>query len=316
MLLFILQRTLFALPIALGVSILCFLLVHIGPGDPLLAILPPDASPQVEAQLRVLYGFDQPLPVQFVMWLWRAIQGDLGLSIATGRPVLMEVLRALSHTLPLAVVAGTIGFALGSALGLVAGYWNGTWVDRIAVGLGITGVSVPNYWFGMTLIVIFSVTLNWFPSFGAGSGSDGDIFTWDYTRHLALPALTMSLVPMGILVRTMRAMVADILGKDFIEALRAKGVPERTIFLHVVKNAMPTAVAVMGIQFGYLLGGSILVETVFSWPGTGLLLNSAIFSRDLPLLQGTVLFLALFFVFLNLLADILQLLLNPRMKRA
>lgn len=168
----------------------------------------------------------------------------------------------------------------------------------------------------MTLIVIFSVWLNWLPAFGAGSQSEGHGWTWDYVRHLILPALTMSLVPMGILVRTIRAIVADILGKEFIEALRAKGLSERRIFFHVVKNAMPTAVAVMGIQFGYLLGGSILVETVFSWPGTGFLLNSAIFSRDLPLLQGAVLFLALFFVFLNLLADILQALLNPRMKRA
>lgn len=316
MLAFILQRTLFAIPIALGVSLLCFLLVHIGPGDPLLAILPPDASEEVAAQLRARYGFDQPLPIQFVIWLWRTLQGDLGVSIATGRPVLSEVLRALSHTLPLAFVAGTIGFTLGSVLGLIAGYWNGRRVDKFAVGLGITGVSVPNYWFGMTLIVIFSVWLNWLPAFGAGSQSEGHGWTWDYVRHLILPALTMSLVPMGILVRTIRAIVADILGKEFIEALRAKGLSERRIFFHVVKNAMPTAVAVMGIQFGYLLGGSILVETVFSWPGTGFLLNSAIFSRDLPLLQGAVLFLALFFVFLNLLADILQALLNPRMKRA
>lgn len=310
---YILKRILYILPIGLGVSIICFLLIHFGSGDPLLAILPPDASPEVVAQLRVLYGFDQPLPIQFLRWLWRAIQGDLGVSIATGRPVLTEVLSAAKYTFPLAILGGFLGFFIGTGLGLVSGYRRGTWIDRTAVSLGISGVAIPNYWFGMILIAIFSVNLNWLPSFGAGP--DESVWSWQSLRYIALPAITMSLVPMGIVVRTVRALVIDILAQEFVEALRAKGLSEIVVFRHVLKNVMPTTTAVIGVQLGYLLGGSILVESVFSWPGTGLLLNSAIFARDLPLLQGTVLMLALFFVILNLLADILQTVLNPRMKR-
>lgn len=313
---YFIHRVFYAIPIAIGVSLLCFLLVHIGPGDPLYAILPADASKEVEEQLRAQYGLDRPLPVQFGMWLWRAIHGDLGISIATQRPVLFEVMRAASHTLPLALVGATIGFTIGSALGLISGYCRGTWIDRVAVALGIAGVSIPNYWFGIILIAIFSVGLNWLPAFGVGSNADAQIWSMEYIQHLILPALAMSLVPMGILVRTIRALVIDILSHDFVEALRAKGLSERVIFFHVIKNTMPTAVTIMGVQLGYLLGGSILVESVFSWPGTGFLLNSAIFQRDLPLLQGTILFLALLFVCLNLLTDIIQVLLNPRMKRA
>ena len=312
MVFFILRRILFAIPIALGVSILCFLLLHISPGDPLSAVLPPDASPLIIAQLREQYGFDKPLPVQFLKWSWRVAHCVLGVAISTSRPVLDEILAALAYTIPLAAVAGLIGFGLGFVLGLIAGYNQGHPIDRIASIVGITGVSIPNYWFGMVLVAVFAIFLPWFPALGAGD----PMWSTDYLHHLILPAIAMALVPMGMLVRTLRAIVADILGQEYVEALRAKGMPERSILMHVVKNAMPTVIAVIGIQFGYLLAGSVLVETVFSWPGSGLLLYSAIFSRDLPLLQGTVLTLALSFVTLNLIADVLQVIVNPRMKRA
>ena len=299
----------------LGVALVCFALVHLAPGDPLVSILPPDASQELAAQMRELYGFNRSYPEQFASWVWRAVQGDLGTSIASGRPVASEVLRAVSNTLRLAAVATLIGFVFGCLFGFVAGYFRNSWVDRAASVLSVLGVSVPHYWLGMVMVIVFAAILNWLPATGMGSG---DVWAWDWEhlKYMVLPALTMSVIPMGIIARTVRALVADLLDQEFIVGLRAKGLTQFGIFKHVVKNAAPTALAVMGLQLGYLLGGSILIETVFSWPGTGFLLNSAIFQRDLPLLQGTILVLAMFFVVLNLLIDVVQTLLDPRIARA
>ena len=316
MLSYLLRRIVYALPIMLGVALVCFLLVHLAPGDPLVSILPPDASADLQAQLRELYGFNRPLPEQFAMWVWRALHGDLGVSIASNRPVAGEVITAVGNTLRLAVVATLIGFVLGSLFGFVAGYFRNSWLDRLASMLSVLGVSVPHYWLGMVMVIVFSSLLMWLPATGAGpGGSDHWAWDWEHVQFMILPALTMSVIPMGIIARTVRALVAELLDQEFIVGLKAKGLTGFGIFRHVVKNAAPTALAVMGLQLGYLLGGSILIETVFSWPGTGFLLNSAIFQRDLPLLQGTILVLAMFFVLLNLLVDVLQTLLDPRIAR-
>jgi peptide/nickel transport system permease protein len=169
----------------------------------------------------------------------------------------------------------------------------------------------------MVLVIIFSAQLNWLPATGAGPGGSADwVWNWEHIKHLILPAITMSVIPMGIVARTVRALVADILSQEFVSGLRAKGLLDFGVFRHVVKNAAPTALAVMGLQLGYLLGGSILIETVFAWPGTGFLLGQAIFQRDLPLLQGTILVLAMFFVVLNLMVDVMQTALDPRVQRA
>lgn len=310
------KRLAYTLPVAFGVSVVCFLLVHIAPGDPLTSVLPPDASAELQAQMRALYGFDRPLPVQYGLWLMKVLQGDFGTSIATGRPVAAELGKAIGNTIMLAVLATLIGFFLGCLFGFVAGYFRDSWIDRLASFISIIGVSVPHYWLGMVLVIIFSVQLNWLPATGAGpGGSDQWVWDWAHIRHLILPAVTMSVIPMGIVARTVRALVADILSQEFIAALRAKGLMDGGVFRHVVKNAAPTALAVMGLQLGYLLGGSILIETVFSWPGTGFLLGQAIFQRDLPLLQGTILVLAMFFVALNLIVDVVQSLLDPRVER-
>jgi peptide/nickel transport system permease protein len=314
---YISRRIVYVIPIVLSVALVCFLLVHITPGDPLVAVLPADASQELAAQMRAAYGFDRPLPVQFALWLWRALHGDLGTSIATGRPVLTEVFRAVGNTVTLALAAAAIGFTLGLFFGLLAGYFRDTWIDKVATSIATAGVSVPHYWLGMLLVIIFSVQLGWLPAVGAGpNGSGSFAWDWEHIRFIILPAVTTSVIPMGIITRTVRALTGDILSQDFVEALRAKGLRETRVFAHVIKNAAPTALAVMGLQLGYMLGGSILIETVFSWPGSGLLLNSAIFQRDLPLLQGTILVLALFFVMLNLAVDIAQAGIDPRIKRA
>ena len=283
----LLYRILLAIPTMLGVAVICFMLVQIAPGDPLVSVMPPDASEALRQTLMQAYGFDKPLPLQFIHWLWRALH------------------------------ATAIGFVLGSLFGFVAGYFRNSVIDRLASVLSVFGVSVPHYWLGMLLVILCSVKFALLPATGGGPiGEVGWQWDWAHLQFMLLPALTLSVIPTGIIARTVRSQVADILSQEFIVGLRARGLNESRIFVHVMKNAAPTALAVMGLQVGYLMGGSILVETVFSWPGTGLLLNTAIFQRDLPLLQGTIWVLALFFVLLNLLVDILQTTLDPRIKRS
>ncbi len=317
MLAYIIRRLLYVAPIVVGVSLVCFLLVHLVPGELVDAIVPADAPPEVVEQLSKDYGFDQPLPVQYGRWLWRAVQGDLGQSLVTGRPVSSEIGKAFGNTFILALAAAFLGFTLGILMGGVAGYLQGSLWDRLVTGLAVTGVSLPHYWLGIVLVIIFSAQLNWLPAVGAGPAGSG---TWqfdlEHLRFMILPAVTLAAIPLGIVARTTRAVVAEILNQEFVETLRAKGLRRGGILLHVVRNAAPTVLAVVGLQFGYLLGGSILVETVFSWPGTGFLMNTAILQRDLPLLQGSILVLAMFFVGLNFLVDILQTLLDPRIRRA
>ena len=317
MLTYFLKRLLYALPIALSVTVVSFMLVYLAPGDPLNAIAPADAPAVVIEALKSAYGLDRPVPVQYGLWLWRALQGDLGTSIASGRAVATEVLGAVSNTLVLAGVAAGLGVLVGCVLGALAGYKHGGWVDRVATFLSVVGVSIPHYWLGLVLTIVFSIWLGWFPAMGAGPGGSSE-WLWDFEhmRHLVLPAITLSVIPMGIITRTVRALVADMLGQEFVVALRARGLSSVAVFKHVAKNTAPTVLAVAGLQVGYLMGGSILVETVFAWPGTGFLLNTAIFQRDMPLLQGTILVLCMFFVVLNLCVDILQPLIDPRMGRS
>ena len=316
MLTYIIKRVLYAIPIALSVTVVSFILVYLAPGDPLNAIAPADAPAEVIEALKSAYGLDRPVPVQYGMWLVRAVQGDLGTSIASGRAVTGEVLSAVSNTLLLAGFAAFAGVLVGCILGALAGYHRDSWIDRVATAVSVIGVSIPHYWLGLVLTIIFSIWLGWFPAMGAGPGGSGE-WLWDieHLQYLVLPALTLSVIPMGIITRTVRALVADMLEQEFVVALRARGLSGRAVFRHIAKNTAPTVLAVAGLQIGYLMGGSILVETVFAWPGTGFLLNTAIFQRDIPLLQGTLLVLCMFFVILNLMVDILQPLIDPRMGR-
>ena len=240
----------------------------------------------------------------------------MGKSIATGRPVAGEVFGAVQNSLLLALSAAVLAFPIGIFLGFLAGYFRDTWIDRLVTAISIAGVSVPNYWLGIVLVIIFSVNLGWLPSMGAGPGGSGEWeWNWLHMRHLILPAVTLAVVPIGIVARTVRALAGDILTQDFVQALYAKGMSRADVLRHVARNAAATALSVMGVQLGYLLGGSILIETVFNWPGSGFLLSNAIFQRDLPLLQGTILVLALFFVAMNLIVDVAQAAIDPRIQR-
>ncbi|MBL3568406.1 ABC transporter permease [Rhodovulum sulfidophilum] len=314
---YFLRRLILVLPVAFGVSVICFLLVQIAPGDPLTAIMPVDATAEEQAAMRAAYGLDKPLPVQYAIWVGNLAQGDMGRSIATGRPVAGEVFGAVQNSLLLAVSAAAIAFPIGIFLGFLAGYFRDSALDKAVTAVSIAGVSVPNYWLGIVLVIIFSVNLGWLPSMGAGPGGSRDwSWNWEHVRHLVLPAVTLAVVPIGIVARTVRALSGDILSMDFVQALYAKGMSRLDVLTHVGRNAAATALSVMGLQLGYLLGGSILIETVFNWPGSGFLLSNAIFQRDLPLLQGTILVLALFFVAMNLIVDVAQAAIDPRVKRS
>jgi peptide/nickel transport system permease protein len=305
------RRLLLAIPTLLGASIIVFAMVHLAPGDPIAAVMPAESSKaEIEATKRA-YGFDKPLPVQYLVWLGRIAQGDLGRSIATRRAVILDVRDALANSLVLALSSSLLAFVIGVGLGLLAAFRQGRALDKLASAVAVVGVSIPHYWAGIILIIIFSVQLNWLPAMGAADG--GDVV--DYLRHMTLPTVALALIPLGVITRVVRSAALDVLNQEFVLALRAKGLAVRRVFMHVVKNSAPQIFTVLGLQFGFQLGGSVLVETVFSWPGTGYLLNLAIFQRDIPVLQGVILVLATFFVLLNLAVDLLQTLVDPRIAR-
>jgi len=309
---YIFRRILYTIPIAIGVSLVVFSLVHLAPGDPLSAVVG-EIDEKMLAEMRAAFGYDKPLPLQYLYWLGSALTGDMGYSLRTGAPVFGTLIDAAVNTIIIGVAASLVGFVIGTCFGMLSGYHHGTWLDKIVSSTAIAGVSIPHYWLAILLVIVFSVELGWLPAMGAGPGHS--IWTWEAWRHMILPVIALAAIPSAIVARTARACVMEILSMEFVEALRARGLSERRILLHVSRNALPTVLAVMGLQFAHLLGGSILVETVFSWPGTGYLLNLAIFDRDIPVLQGTILLLALFFVVTNLVVDVMQTWADPRISR-
>ena len=312
---YVLRRIAAVVPILFGVSIVCFSFVHLAPGDAISALTGDNATREVVAQLRQIYGYDQPLPIQYLRWLGRILSGDLGHSIMTGRSVLSEVIPAALHTAMLASVAIVLSLLVGISMGSLAATTRRVWADRLLTGIAILGVSVPHYWVGIALVAIFSVKLGLLPAMGMGPATSILDFGWDDARFIILPAVTLALIPTAIIARTVRATLIEVQKNDFVQTLHSVGLSRWRIGLHVMKNAAPAILAVIGLQIAQLLGGSILVETVFAWPGTGYLLNAAIATRDLPLLQGTILILATFFVLMNFLVDLVQPFLDPRIAR-
>ncbi|CAN5658006.1 ABC transporter permease [soil metagenome] len=312
-----LRRLLYAVPICIGVGVVCFSLIYLAPGDPLQTILPADATPEVIELMRRAYGLDKPVYQQFLLWLARAFQGDFGQSISTGRPVFVEVSQALRNTAMLAMFAVPLSMGTGFAVGALAGFFRKRWLNAVVTALSTIGVCVPNYWLGIVLVIIFSVKLMLLPSSGMGSSGSADfnLLRWDDARFLVLPVVTLSLVPLGMVARSTKAAFDEVMSMEFVQTLRAVGLGEFEILRHVIKNALPAVLSVMALQFGYLMGGSILVETIFNWPGTGYLLSKAIVNRDIPVLQGTILSLALIFLVANLVVDQLQSLIDPRIRR-
>jgi peptide/nickel transport system permease protein len=307
-------RLLLLVPVLVGVSIVIFLVLHLSPGDPAEIMLGSQANREDLARLRVDLGLTEPLPVQYVHWLHHVLRGDLGRSLWMKRPVLPEVLGRLQATLLLtgtALVLSTVG---GVALGVASARWPRSLLDRLSAVASLFGASMPTFWLGIVLMVIFALRLGWLPASGmfAPYGGGGPL---DLALHLVLPALTLAAASVTIIARLTRSTMLETLGQDYVRTARAKGVGEGGVVLrHGLKNALIPIVTVVGVQAGYLLGGAVLTETVFAWPGVGTLMVQGILARDFPLVQGCVLVVALAFALINLGVDLLYAWLDPRIR--
>lgn len=309
---YIIRRLLLAIPTLIGISFLVFLSVRLVPGDPAIALAGELATPEIVAQVRADLGLDDPLLVQYFNYIGRALQGDLGQSIRSGLPVIEEIELRLPRTLLLTFASLIVAGAIGIPLGIAAATRRNSLLDTGSMIVALLGISMPIFWLGLMLMILFAVLIpNWLNLSGpllppTGSG------TW---QHLVMPITALAANSMALQARMTRACMLEVLGQDYIRTARAKGQHERrVIYYHALRNALLPIVTIIGLQFGTLLGGAVLTETVFSWPGIGRLLVDSIGYRDYPVIQGTVLIIAFGFVLTNLLVDILYAYLDPRIQ--
>jgi len=311
---YILRRLLQLIPVLFGIALVVFLIMALLPGDPALAILGPYATPETLASLRRELGLDQPLWRRFFIWLGNVLQGDLGRSVTLQRPVIDEIAERVGPTLLLAATALALSVVLGLAAGAIAAAHRRQWQDQVLTLVVLLGISTPQFWLALVLILAFAVWLGWLPVSGMFSvyagGGLADLF-----RHLVLPATSLTVVVTGVLARLGRTAMLEELSQDYVRMARAKGLTERkVVYKHAFLNMLGKMVPVIGLQTGFLLGGAVYIETVFQWPGMGRMLVDAISTRDLLLVQGGVLAMALAYVLVNLLADVLQHWLDPRIR--
>ncbi|AFV75572.1 ABC-type dipeptide/oligopeptide/nickel transport system, permease component [Thermus oshimai JL-2] len=301
---YILRRLLIALPTLFGVVVLVFLMVRLAPGDPAVLLAGEFATPETLEAIRARYGLDRSLPEQFLIYLGALLRGDLGESARSRRPVLEELATYFPNTLELAAAAILVALLLGVPLGVLAALRPGSGLDLGVMVLALLGVSMPVFWFGLLAILIFSVGLGWFPVAGKGT-----------LAHLVLPAVTLGVNATALLARMTRGTLLEVLSQDYIRTARAKGLAERVvIFKHALRNALIPVVTVAGLEFGSLLSGAVITETIFAWPGLGQLLVGSILARDYPVVQGAVLLVAVSFVLVNLLVDLLYAWIDPRVR--
>ena len=299
---FVARRLLLAVPTLFGVLVVAFLLLYVAPGDPVTAMIGERADSATIARLRKELRLDEPLHVRFGSYVGRIVRGDFGRSYITNRPIVRDIRERFPKTLQLAGAAMLFASIIGIGLGILSALNPGGWSDRLALGIAYLGISFPVYWVGLLLILLFAVMLRVLPASGYGS-----------FRFLILPALALGMRSIAFLARVTRSSMMDALGADYVRTARAKGVRERFVTLrHALRNAMIPIITVLGLDFGAYLTGSILTETVFSWPGIGRYVVNAITRRDLPAIQGTVLFLSAVFVLVNLIADIAYAKTDPR----
>ncbi|QLF71492.1 ABC transporter permease (plasmid) [Peteryoungia desertarenae] len=314
MLTYIVKRLLAIIPVMFGLSIIVFLVMALIPGDPATAILGSYATPENVARINRDLGLDKPLPQQYLIWIGNVLQGDFGRSFALNRPVLDEVLERFQATLILAGVSLVLCSIIGLLAGVVSAVGQFGWADRIITFVVLAGISMPSFWLGLLLILLFAVEWRVLPVSGMyavyGGGDLKDLL-W----HLILPATTLSVVAAGVIARLTRGAMLEVLRQDYIRTARAKGVNERqVIYRHAFRAALVGVIPVIGIQAGFVLGGAVYIETVFQWPGIGAMLVKAISTRDILLVQGGVLVVASSYVLFNLLADLLQSMLDPRIR--
>lgn len=311
---YVLKRILAVVPVLLGLTAIVFLIMALIPGDPATAILGSFATPENVVRLNRDLGLDKPLVQRYFIWLGNLLHGDFGRSFSLNRPVLDEVLERFSATLVLAGAAFVLCTLWGLLIGILTAARQYGWTDRILTLIVLIGISTPSFWLGLLLILLFAVELRWLPASGmyAVYGGGG---LHDLLRHLILPALTLSVVATGVLARMTRSAMLEVLRQDFIRTARAKGVSEtRVLYVHAFRAALVSIVPVIGVQAGFVLGGAVYIETVFQWPGVGRMLVQAISTRDVLLVQGGVVLVASAYVLFNLLADLGQHWLDPRVE--
>jgi len=311
---YVIKRLLATIPIFIGLSLIVFFIMSMIPGDPAQALLGAWATPENVARINQELGLNKPVWQQYLIWVNNMLHGDFGRSYVLNRPVIDEVIQRFSATLTL----GGTALLLSTVLGLLAGIFSAVrqfgWGDRLITLLVLIGISLPSFWIGLLMIMLFAVQLPWFPASGMVEAWGGGGFT-DVAHHLVMPAVTLSIVATGVIARLPRTAMLEVLRQDFIRTARAKGLSERkVIYRHAFRMALVSVIPVVGIQAGFVLGGAVYIETVFQWPGLGAMLVKAVSTRDLLLVQGGVLVAAAAYVLINLFTDILQALLDPRLK--
>ncbi len=304
MLTYIVKRLLGMIPTLLLVSVVVFLFVHMLPGDPARLAAGQEADQATVELVRKELGLDLPLPQQFVRYFSHMLQGDLGISLRTKRPVSTEIAERFMPTLWLTITSMIWSVTFGMIFGIVSAVWRNRWPDRLLMTLAVSGISFPAFALGMMLMQVFSVGLGWLPTVGAAS--------W---KHYILPSITLGAAVAAVMARFTRASFVEVIQEDFVRTARAKGLAERRVVIkHALRNALIPVVTMMGLQFGFLLGGSIVVETVFNWPGLGRLLVDAVTQRDYPVIQGLVLLFSLEFILINLIVDVFYGVINPSIR--
>ncbi len=301
---YLVRRLLIAIPTILGVLVIVFAMVRLAPGDPALYLAGEFASPQQVQQIRERFGLDRPQHEQFIIFLGNVVQGDLGRSTRTNRPVVQDLRERFPNTLELAFAAIVVALVVGIPAGVISAVRPNTWLDYVVTLGSLIGVSMPVFWFGLLAILYFSVQLGWFPVAGRGTFA-----------HLVLPAVTLGVSSMAIITRMTRSAMLEVMSQDFIRTARSKGLKQSLVInKHALRNALIPVVTIGGLEFGTLMAGAVLTETVFSWPGIGRLLVDSILARDYPVVQGAVLLIAISFILINLLVDLVYGLIDPRIR--
>ena len=316
MLRYTIHRLLLTIPVLVGISVVVFLIMALIPGDPATAILGAFATPENATKLRAELGLDRPLIEQYFTWAGNLLSGDFGRSYALNRPVLDELLERLGPTLLLAGSAMCVCFLLGLIAGLLAAVKQYTWVDQGLTLFTLIGISAPSFWLGLMAVSLFTVQLGWLPASGMYTPY-GDESLGDLLVHLLMPAVTLGLVASSVIARLTRTSMLEQLRQDYVRTARAKGERETAVVIrHAFRNALVGLIPVLGLQAGFVLGGAVYIETVFQWPGIGRMLVNAISTRDILLVQGGVMMVATIYVFFNLLADLIQHALDPRIQHS
>jgi peptide/nickel transport system permease protein len=305
-------RVVALVPVLLVVGVVVFLIARFTPGDPIRVLLGEDARPEQVQALRQLHGLDAPLPVQFGLWLSRALRGDLGRSLFNRLPVTRTIWQHVGPTMMLSSMALGVALVIGIPIGIASAVYRNSWLDQASLSLVMLGAAVPSFWLGLTLIVVFAVNLGWLPSSGFRPPDEG---LWRSVRYMILPAIALGVPNSALIIRFVRGSLLDVIATDYVRTARAKGLAERAvIFRHALRNALVPILTVVGLTFAALMGGAVVTETVFSIPGIGQLVVQSVLRRDYPVIQGVTLIVAASYVLINLLVDVLYLVVDPRVK--